>query len=737
VSCSDNPDENYQIYTVNIDGTNLRQITKAPHNNLNCCWLPDGGIAFISDRKSAYAYCYVVTSPVLYRMERDGSKQKRLSANYLMDFTPSVLNDGRIIYTRWEYVYRCACPIHSLWTINPDGTNLAGYFSNRMLAPGTFMDANAIPNSQKIFALATNHNGSCVGAITQIDPRLGPNARESVLNTTPEVNIYARGGIWGNGFLGQGGYEKPFALDEKTYLVTKWGDAQIRTIDGAWAAVLPKNKRSKLGYYSVQPVRKYPVPPVVKSSTLDESVALPEDGSVSGNWAVITMQDVYNGLEPSVKRGEIKRIAVVQELEKPVHSPYEIPVEKTDYKHLPLKRISVGAFGYQFPLVSCGATYAPKKVWGFADVAPDGSATFKAPSEVPIYFMALDAEGRAVQRMRSFTHLMPGEIQSCVGCHVDRNTQSPTRANRIRAMRAKPQELQKPEWGVKGFSYHEVVQPVLDKHCAGCHNPREKNKIDLSGDYTDFFCVSYDNLARKGTLGENNWLQHGVKVDSRQEGESPYTSWIWTINGAEWNTLEVAPKRWGSPASLLAKILRDGHPGKNGKKRIDVPQTDRERIYLWIDLNVPYYPTSASNHKFQIGSRRIYPERLDAVLNDVSRRRCAECHEPNPARELGMNPRNGGDPLYNLSPRGKVFPREFYTRFLTPENNAFLLAPLAKAAGGAQKCSKVVFQTKDDPDYQKILRTFEPARQLIKKRPRADMPDFAESGTLTATATRQ
>ncbi|MDR3267643.1 MAG: hypothetical protein LBT83_01065, partial [Tannerella sp.] len=91
VSCSDNPDENYQIYTVNIDGTNLRQITNAPHNNLNCCWLPDGGIAFISDRKPAYAYCYVVTSPVLYRMERDGSKQKRLSANYLMDFTPSVL----------------------------------------------------------------------------------------------------------------------------------------------------------------------------------------------------------------------------------------------------------------------------------------------------------------------------------------------------------------------------------------------------------------------------------------------------------------------------------------------------------------------------------------------------------------------------------------------------------------------------------------------------------------------
>ncbi|MDR3181601.1 MAG: hypothetical protein LBT89_01555 [Planctomycetaceae bacterium] len=727
VSYSDNPAENYQIYTVNIDGTNLKQITNTPYNNLNACWLPDGGIAFISDRKPAYAYCYVVTSPVLYRMERDGSKPKRLSANYLMDFTPSVLNDGRIIFTRWEYVDRTACPIQSLWTINPDGTNLAGYFGNRTLAPGTFMDANAIPNSQKIMALATNHNGSCVGLITQIDRKFGPNSKEGIINTTPEIDVFARGrDVWGNGFCNQGGYEKPFALDENTYLATKWGDIQIRTIDASRATLLTKDARTKLGYYNVQPVREYPVPPVVKSSTLNESIALPEDGSVSGNWAVVTMQDVYNGLEPAVKRGEVKRIAVVQELEKPTHSPYEIPAEKTFYRTISLQRISVGAFGFQFPVVSCGATYAPKKVWGFAEVAADGSATFKVPSEVPLYFMALDGEGRAVQRMRTFTHLMPGEIQGCVGCHIDRNTQTPTDVNRMTAMKATPQELQKPDWGVKGFSYSEVVQPVLDKHCVACHNPSEKNNIDLSGDYTDFFCVSYDNLARKGTLGEQHWLQHGVKVDSRSEGTSPYTSWIWTINGAEWNTLDVAPKRWGSPASLLAEILRSGHPDKDGKRRIDVPQGERERIYLWIDLNVPYYPTSSSNHKFQIGSRRIYPEHLDTVLNEVSQRRCAECHTPNPAQELGCNPKRTGDPLYNLSPQGKVFPREFYTRFMQPENNVFLLAPLAKSAGGTQKCSKIVFASKDDPDYQKIMETFKPVQQLINELPRADMPDYVE-----------
>jgi hypothetical protein len=722
ISICKNPDENYQIYTVNIDGSNLRRITNAPYNNLNACWLPDGGIAFISDRKPAYAYCFVTTSPVLYRMDRDGKNAKRLSANYLMDFTPSVLNDGRIIFTRWEYVDRTACPIQSLWAINPDGTNLSGYFKNRMIAPGTFMDANAIPNSPKIFALATNHNGACVGGIVQISQGRGPNSREGVLNVTPEVDIFNAawnsGWSWGNGLTGP--YEKPFALDEFTYLVTKSGDVQIRTTDGSRAtllqaktAVLSGGKKVRFGYYNAQPVREYPVPPIIPSSTLNEKIVLPEDGRVSGNWAVVTVQDVYHGLEPEVKRGEIKRIAVVQELEKATHSPYQIRKKEGGL-------LAISAFGHQFPLVSCGATYAAKQVWGFADVNPDGSATFKVPSEVPLYFMALDAEGRAVQRMRTFTHLMPGEIQGCVGCHIDRNTQTPTHANRLTAQKAVPQELKKPAWGVKGFSYREVVQPVWDKHCMECHNPRQKSGgVDLSGDYTDFFCVSYEHLARKGTIGETNWLAHGVTRDSRAEGVNPYTSWIWTINGAEWNTLEVSPKRWGSPASLLTKILRSGHPDKNGKPRINVPQSERELVYAWIDLNVPYYPTSSSNHKDKYGSRRMYADELDAVLHEVSGRRCAECHERNAPRE-----RLGG--THERLAKKTKFPREFYTRFVNPRDNSFLLAPLAKEAGGTQKCSKVVFQSQSDPDYQKILAVFKPLQKLIAKTPRADMPGFAQ-----------
>ena len=230
------------------------------------------------------------------------------------------------------------------------------------------------------------------------------------------------------------------------------------------------------------------------------------------------MQDVYNGLEPHVKRGEIKQIAVVQEVEKSTHSPF------TNKRPDGLGMRAVPVFGFQFPLVSCGATYAPKKVWGFADVGDDGSAAFRVPSEVPIYFLALDGEGRAVQRMRTFTHLMPGEVQGCVGCHADRNSIVP-RASRKKGTgpisRIGPEGAGK-NWTCplspslrnfadrRGASRDSAIRRSSRASSTGTASrvttsASRRADVDLTGDMTDFFNVSYDVLCRTGTQGERNW----------------------------------------------------------------------------------------------------------------------------------------------------------------------------------------------------------------------------------------
>jgi Tol biopolymer transport system component len=91
----------FEIWRINVDGTGLEKVVAERSNNMNACWLPDGGIAFMSDRKPAFAYCWTSTSPVLFRSDRDGKNPIRLSANYLTDFTPSIMTDGRILFSRW------------------------------------------------------------------------------------------------------------------------------------------------------------------------------------------------------------------------------------------------------------------------------------------------------------------------------------------------------------------------------------------------------------------------------------------------------------------------------------------------------------------------------------------------------------------------------------------------------------------------------------------------------------
>jgi len=375
--------------------------------------------------------------------------------------------------------------------------------------------------------------------------------------------------------------------------------------------------------------------------------------------------DIYAGLEPVVPRGAVKQVAVVQELAKSIRTP-------------------VLGFGFQRPVISCGATYAPKKVWGFAKVEADGSAHFKVPTNVPIYFLALDESGQAVQRMRSFTHFVPGERRGCIGCHEPRNATPRTQQPLAVSRPAEP--LAPPEWGTEHFDYSRIVQPVLDKHCVKCHSGAEPPKrVDLTGGKTEWFNVSYDTLS------------HG------------YVSWISTMNGAEANILQITPKAWGSPASKLTPILMGGHVDKEGKPRFALSDAERRRIFTWIDLNIPYYATYDMAYPDIEGGRRLVPKDLKAKLAEVAQRRCAECH-------------------------AKGVPSRGYIRITEPELNDFLAAPLAKAAGGRGSCKAkpkpdalsaepvAVFASKDDPDYQLLLKCFDPLRAMLAAKPRMDMP---------------
>jgi len=681
--------EYYQMYRLDIDvspgagpsASGLRQLTEGEHYNYDGCWLPDDTVVFLSSRRPQAAYCFFTPVGILYRMNADGSGQRRISANYLNDFTPAVLNDGRIIYGRWEYVDRPAIPIQSLWTINPDGTMLQAYYGNRVLDPATFIEPQAIPGSTAVLCTLTGHNGSCRGAIGIVDPVCGDNAQASIRNLTPEVRL--RGvGVSSNG--PRGPYQTPMPVDERYFLVSHDGTILLRDYDRTEQTVV-LTPRDSMGFYNPRPLRPRPRPPV-RPAVLEDPAA--------GPYAELYLQDVYNGLGPHVQPGEIKQIAVVEELARTLIDSPGI--------HKP-------AFGYQRVLVSCGATYVPKKVHGFAEVAADGSAYFRVPAKVPIYFLALDADGRAVQRMRSFTHLMGGEVQGCIGCHEPRS-EPPRHARRPAALSGRARPLTPPEWGAVGFSYAAIVQPVLDRHCVKCHHPMRAPKgIDLTGDYTDYFNVSYEVLARR------NQGRRG----------SPYVNWIPTYNGEEWNILEITPRAWGSPASPLADLVLAGHPDEAGKRRLKLTEAERRRILTWIDLNATYYGTAETAHPELPACRRMLPPDLRRVMDDVYARRCSACHARKRVQPLltwrGTQWSGGRAPWGGMG-----------VRITNPQRNDFLLAPLAKAAGGTQRCGDPVFADTADPDYRAVLATFEPITKRMKARPRMDMPGAAPAPACAA-----
>lgn len=676
----------FQLYTIETSGKNLKQITNHPSNNFNACWLPHEEIVFLSDRKPAFAYCWRTTTPILFKCKADGSLQTRLSANYLNDFTPSVMEDGRILYSRWEYVDRPAIPIQSLWSINPDGTNLSGVFGNRVLSPATFMDARVIPGSGgKILCVMTAHNRHCHGAIGIVDPNIGGNAQEAITNLTPDVNI---GHVdKGDGNHISGPYVNPFPLDQEQYLVSKDGSIELRYYnDTTGLHLINASGENGFGYYSPQPVLKRQRERIIPSILPDEQIL---SQSEDKEWAEIQMIDVYNGLPDEIRRGSIKKLAIIQEIEKP------LGIDP-----------SLRAFGFQFPVVSAGATYTPKKVWGFAKVEEDGSARFRVPARKPLYFLPLDEKGMAVQRMRTFTHLMPGEKQGCVGCHADRNYVVNANQTFPLAMAREAEHPEVPEWSEEGFSYAREVQPILDNHCIGCHGRKEPAAgLELTGDKTDFFNVSYENLVRKGTPAEN-FLMGGTGDTFNQR----YTRWIPTYNGQEANILQIEPGEWGAKASLLAQVIETGHPNQNGRSRVKLSDNEKLIVYLWMDLNVPYYRGSNSNYQANRGCRQQIPSGFNEAFKDMASRRCAGCHVQENHEDVFS------------------YPGQFALRIDHPELNPVLMAPLSSEAGGSQKCGKVVFRDTSDEDYRKLISTFQQLAKDLEQRPRLDMLPVTPEG---------
>ena len=146
----------------------------------------------------------------------------------------------------------------------------------------------------------TGHNGPTRGAIGIIDRAKGINAQESIENITPDVPIPKINEGCGN-FEGTKQYSFPYPLDGSRFLVCARGPVLVRTYSGQCQAIVLPSPENGMQYFCAQPIRPRHRPPTIGSAIVDANPAAPEE-----RVATLVLQDVYNGLEPWVRRGEVK-----------------------------------------------------------------------------------------------------------------------------------------------------------------------------------------------------------------------------------------------------------------------------------------------------------------------------------------------------------------------------------------------------------------------------------------------
>lgn len=535
----------YHLFEMKIDGTDLRQLTFGKYDDFDGRYLPDGRIVFLSTRRGQGIQvgrdtamqtlqapdlpdCYVrcgggperpVAVYTLHTLSPDGSEMCAISPFEMFEWTPDLAADGSILYSRWDYIDRDNMPFMSLWSIRPDGTNARIVYSNYTRSPHCTFEPRSIPGSHKIIFTASGHHAQTMGSLVLLDPTIGTEGPEPITRLTPEVCFPEIEG-WPRAF-----FAHPWPLSERLYLVSWRVEENVREgtqrePNGMGLYLFDADGGLELLYRDPQigsvcpiPVAPRPVPPVLVSDIRPDG---PQEGA-------FLLTNVYRGLK-TVRPPQIKALRIV------AIPPKTHPT--MNYPSLGITRDDPG-----------------KCVLGTVPVEADGSAHFRVPSGVIVFFQALDERGMAVQTMRSVTYAQPGQTLSCVGCHESRQ-EAPT-VRTTQAARREPSRIAVGPEGSWPLRFDALVGPVLDRHCVRCHRPDGAEAgargIDLSGD------KAYEILIQSGTpnLAEQVMQRY-------REGVSTEGGCVAANNG------------------LLAKLLAGHHD-------VRLDGHSLERLIVWMD----------------------------------------------------------------------------------------------------------------------------------------------------------
>lgn len=572
-------EDDYHLYEMDVAARAVRQLTRglglADYEGI---YLPDGNIMFSSTRCFQNVDCWHVSVCNMYLMNGDGRFMRRIGFDQVHTNYPQVHpQSGLVTYTRWEYNDRGQIYPQPLFQMYPNGAQQTEFYGNNSYFPTTILHARGIPGTGKVLAVLSGHHTRQQGKLAIIDPAQG---RQETSGVTLVAPVQRLSGLIQIDQYGQSGdqWQYPYPLDDDNYLVTFRPQGQKH-----FGIYFMNNTGERVCLVSDPHIScNQPVPLI--SRPLPPQPVYPTDWRKQTSGFIV--QDIYRG--PGLKgitRGTVKKLRVVA---------LDFMATDIGRKHGPTA-------------ISDLAAWDVKIVLGEAPVYPDGSAAFEVPARTPVYFQAIDADGRVVQTMRSWSTLMPGEIFSCIGCHESKNETLANQAHTL-ALKNGLKPL-KPFYDIsgRGFSFPQMIQPILDAKCVTCHSGPDTHPPDLRG------APVWDKLARKFWNQSYHVListdRPGPPANDTQQTlgviaeTSRYLNWIgrWSV------PVMIPPYSHGSARSPLISLLRQGHEG------VKLTQEEMDKLACWIDLALPHSGawTEGMAPEDEATYMTVYNKRLD------------------------------------------------------------------------------------------------------------------------------
>ena len=521
-------DNRWNVFEVKLNNGDCKKLIDNPEPDLEFydgTYLPDGRIIANSNIGYQGVPCVNGSDPVgnmvLYTPQ--SKNLRRLTFDQDANWNPVIMNNGRVMYTRWEYTDLTHYYTRIVMNMNPDGTEQKALYGSGSMFPNSTFDVQPLPGYASAFVgiISGHHGVARSGRLILFDPAKARKGAAGMLQEIPhrnrpiveEVKDRLVDGVWPQ-------FIKPSPLNDTYFLVAAkldkndlWGIYLVDKFDN----VTCLHKMEGEGYISPIAVRKTVTPP-----------AIPDRVKLDDKQATVFIQDIYEGEGlKGIPRGTVKSLRL--------HA-YEYAYVQTQSDH--------NWHGIQ-------SGWDIKRMLGTVPVEEDGSVIFKIPANTPVSIQPLDKDGVAVQWMRSWLTGQPGEIVSCVGCHEDQN--QIVIPKRVIASQKAPHALTPPEGGPRSFTFDLEVQPILDRACIACHNGEGK-AFDLRGGKKDNrgYGTSYLNL-------------------------HPYVH----RQGGEGDMVVLYPYEYHPNTSELVRLLKKGH------YNVQLTDAEWRKIYNWIDYNAP------------------------------------------------------------------------------------------------------------------------------------------------------